>query len=241
MKQLCILGDSVMKGIIYRSGAGMHSYTLCDDGTFGPLTERGISVINRSRMGATVRYCGDRLDRLLPDTSDGRFAVLFEYGGNDSDHDWRAVSECPEGEHRPVTGPEEFVAVYKRNIERAKEAGAAVALTNLVPIDPDLYFRHIARGLSAGNILSWLGNVGMLYRFHEYYNGNPARRSRERLPAHRHPESVPSLARLPLAHLRRRHPPEREGTQAHTRDPGGELREYVLRTRRGISNSMNQT
>lgn len=171
MKQLCILGDSVMKGIIYRSGAGMHSYTLCDDGTFGPLTERGISVINRSRMGATVRYCGDRLDRLLPDTSDGRFAVLFEYGGNDSDHDWRAVSECPEGEHRPVTGPEEFVAVYKRNIERAKEAGAAVALTNLVPIDPDLYFRHIARGLSAGNILSWLGNVGMLYRFHEYYNG----------------------------------------------------------------------
>ncbi|MBQ7591041.1 MAG: SGNH/GDSL hydrolase family protein [Clostridia bacterium] len=171
MKQLFILGDSVMKGIIYRSGAGMHSYTLCDDGTFGPLTERGISVINRSRMGATVRYCGDRLDRLLPDTSDGRFAVLFEYGGNDSDHDWRAVSECPEGEHRPVTGPEEFVAVYKRNIERAREAGAAVALTNLVPIDPDLYFKHIVRGNSADSILSWLGNVGMLYRFHEYYNG----------------------------------------------------------------------
>ena len=43
-------------------------------------------------------------------------------------------------------------------------------LTSLVPIDATKYMNFISRGLSYDNILSWLGDVNMLYRWHEGYN-----------------------------------------------------------------------
>ena len=62
---------------------------------------------------------------------------------------------------------------FKSHLDRikyAKDMGAKVHICNLVPLDSERYFKWISRNLSIDNILSWLGDTSMLYRWHEYYN-----------------------------------------------------------------------
>lgn len=159
-----------MKGVIYKGGTGLCSYGLCDREAGKALTDSGFDVTNRSRMGATVVFCRDNLDKFLIDKPDSNFKLLFEYGGNDSDFHWDEVSANPEGKHSPLTSPEDFCRIYRDNIARAREAGAEVAVANLIPIDSVKYFKKISTGLNADAILSWLGDISMLYRWHEFYN-----------------------------------------------------------------------
>ena len=57
-------------------------------------------------------------------------------------------------------------------------AGARVAMTSLPPLEQERYFSFITRGLSAENILHWLGDTDHLYRWQEYYNSMVAQLSR---------------------------------------------------------------
>lgn len=178
MNTVFILGDSIMKGVIFTGDSNGCKYKLYgDDKSFDGLADRGIEVMNRSRMGATITYAREKLGRLLGIKSDrpdekapGSFGVIFEYGGNDCDYKWAEISADPTAVHQPNVEPEKFKAQYTDCIVRAKERGAQIALTNLVPIDADKYFNYISRGLSGANILSWLGDVSMLYRWQEYYS-----------------------------------------------------------------------
>ena len=43
-------------------------------------------------------------------------------------------------------------------------------MTSLPPLEQSRYFSFITRGLSAENILRWLGDTDHLYRWQEYYN-----------------------------------------------------------------------
>ena len=44
-------------------------------------------------------------------------------------------------------------------------------LMTLPPIDSEKYLAYITRnGISRGNIVKWLGDVEMIYRFQEYYS-----------------------------------------------------------------------
>lgn len=178
MNTVFILGDSIMKGVIFTGDSGAGKYKLYGDNkSFDGLADRGIEVMNRSRMGATITYAREKLGRLLGIKSNrpeeekpDNFGVIFEYGGNDCDYKWTEISADPTAVHQPNVDPDKFRAQYNDCIVRAKERGAQVALTNLVPIDADKYFSYISRGLSGANILSWLGDVSMLYRWQEYYS-----------------------------------------------------------------------
>ena len=55
-------------------------------------------------------------------------------------------------------------------IRKARQAGARVAMTSLPPLEQSRYFSFITKGLSAENILRWLGDTDHLYRWQEYYN-----------------------------------------------------------------------
>lgn len=180
MNTVFILGDSIMKGVIFTGDSSDCKYKLYGDNkSFDGLADRGIEIMNRSRMGATITYAREKLGRLIgiKSSSDTErkgkpddFGVIFEYGGNDCDYKWAEISADPTAVHHPNVDPEKFRAQYTDCIIRAKERGAQVALTNLVPIDADKYFSYISRGLSGANILSWLGDVSMLYRWQEYYS-----------------------------------------------------------------------
>ena len=72
--------------------------------------------------------------------------------------------------HLPHTPSEKFIDQYCTAIRKARQAGARVAMTSLPPLEQSRYFSFITKGLSAENILRWLGDTDHLYRWQEYYN-----------------------------------------------------------------------
>ncbi len=166
MKRILIFGDSIMRGVYYSKEAGRHK--LYGD-RFKDLIDRGYEVKNCSIMGATVNTGRDLLSKRLTDPASDT-TVLLEYGGNDCDHKWAEISANPSGNYQPNTPFDLFVKTYGECIEYALEKGAKVQLCNLVPLDADKYIRWISRNLNSQNILTWLGDTSMLYRWHEFYN-----------------------------------------------------------------------
>ena len=152
MKNFIVLGDSVMKGVIYSKEH--QKYKLCKENNFEFLNDYDYNLINKSKMGATVNYCKKTLEK-NPEMFNGS-TVLLSFGGNDCNFDWKSVSERPDEEHSPVVTPNEFVSTYKDCIHSMQKAGANVLVTNLVPIDSENYFKWLSRGLNPQNILKWL-------------------------------------------------------------------------------------
>ncbi len=169
MKRLLIFGDSIMRGVYYSAEEGRHKVV---SDRFSSLKERGYEVVNSSRMGATVEMGETMLrKKLTPNADDNaETTVIFEYGGNDCDFHWADISADPNGDFSPNTPADKFAKIYGLLIDYARDMGAKVKLCNLVPLDSEKYVRWISRDLSYDNIISWLGDASMLYRWHEYYN-----------------------------------------------------------------------
>lgn len=119
-ENLKIFGDSIIKGVTYNG----QSYHLCQEHDFDTLRAQGVTVENNAKMGATIDAGLKQLDRKLG-TCDGDTTVLFCFGGNDCDYDWKAISEDPDGEHLPHTPSEKFIDQYCTAIRKAQSAGAA--------------------------------------------------------------------------------------------------------------------
>jgi len=94
----------------------------------------------------------------------------MDYGGNDCDFDWKAISEDPDMEHEPNTPINKFVCIYTDIIQRIFESGIRPVITNLPPLEPQRYFNWLSKGLNSENILRWLGDVNVIYRFQEFYS-----------------------------------------------------------------------
>jgi len=170
MSKLLILGDSIMKGVVYSEER--HRHTMLS-GTERPLNalmeESGMAVENHARFGATsqtvLREAEKCLSAASPDTT-----VLFGFGGNDSDYNWNAIALDPAGKHEPKVSPVQLTKSWQQCLHMAKAAGCRIIAANLVPIDAEKYFSWISEGKNAENILRWLGDISTLYRWHEDYN-----------------------------------------------------------------------
>lgn len=169
VRKLEIYGDSVLRGVMYDTDR--KRYTLCGTraDALNALCERGIETKNYSRMGATVGKGLELLTKNLPEDARGT-AVLLEYGGNDCDFDWSAVSENPRGTFEPHTPRDEFLAGYRKMVDLIRARGGTPILSSLVPIDAEKYFSWISAGRKGENILAWLGDVSMLARWQEQYS-----------------------------------------------------------------------
>ena len=141
MKKLMIFGDSIIKGVTY-SG---QSYHLCQDHDFDTIAAQGVTVENYARMGATIDAGLKQIDRRLAPCAEDT-TVLFCFGGNDCDYDWKAISADPDGEHLPHTPSERFIDGYCTAIRKARQAGARVAMTSLPPLEQSRYFSFITKG-----------------------------------------------------------------------------------------------
>lgn len=166
-KSIEIFGDSVLRGVTYDEVGDR--YKLRDGSGFDTIGNTGIAVKNNSRMGATVDRGLDFTQKKLGEC-DRSHLVIFEYGGNDCDYEWKNISDSPLGNHSPHIEPKRYVETYCEMIGTALKKGASVAVTSLVPIDCGKYMRWISRGLSYDNILAWLGDESMLSRWQEYYS-----------------------------------------------------------------------
>ena len=166
MKKIKIYGDSILKGVMYNED--LKRYKLFGY-RYEELLEQGIEVENNCRMGATVEQGFEILKATLDDC-DKDTVVILEYGGNDCNYNWEAVSNNPQGEFLPNTPADKFEATYVQMIEYAKKKGAHVAVCNLVPIDSQKFMEWVSRGLSYDNILKWMGDVNRIGRWQEYYS-----------------------------------------------------------------------
>lgn len=167
MDKLMILGDSIFKGVTYSEDK--RRYIICEHDYTEKLAQNGITIENYSKMGATV----NKIEQILTRKEmfiDGNTTVLFEFGGNDSDFDWTDVANEPEARHEPNTAKDIFISSYKKLIERVRSLGASVVVSNLIPIDAEKYMQWISNGKNHDNIMKFLGDVSMLYRWQEAYN-----------------------------------------------------------------------
>ncbi|MBE7066803.1 MAG: SGNH/GDSL hydrolase family protein [Ruminococcaceae bacterium] len=169
INKIYIFGDSILKGVMYNTERSR--YITYREERFTPVTQRGITVTNYSHMGYTV-ICGfeQMLSKLNRNNCDENTLVILEFGGNDSDHKWKEISALPQAEHLPMTNQTDFINTYCRMIDYVQSLGAHVACCNLVPLCAEKYMNWISQGLSRDNILQWLGDEDILYRWQESYN-----------------------------------------------------------------------
>ncbi len=167
MNKLLIYGDSILRGITYSEELGKHK--LCENYKLPKIQAMGYDIRNHSRMGATVGRGYDILCGNLQECEAGD-TVLFEYGGNDCDYDWAAISEDPSGSFLPHTPEDTFIETLEAAINTVRKRGARAMLATLIPVDSEKYLSWITKDRSYENIYGWLGDTSMLYRFQEHYN-----------------------------------------------------------------------
>lgn len=174
MKKIVALGDSVIKGVILNREGQNSRYSLADKSVVECCAEQlGVESVNLGKMGCTIE-AGERILERFADKFAGAKYVLLECGGNDSDYDWKAIAEAPEGSHCAKTPIEVFESVYERVINKVKEMGAIPLVLSLPPMDAQRYFDFFSTGWSQelkDNVLRWLGgSTNTIMSGHELYN-----------------------------------------------------------------------
>ncbi len=170
-----LFGDSVARGIIVDEQG---KYLPIKDCFSSLVAENlGINLVNKARFGCTITKGFDILRRYISGerapapTGNGEGLALLEFGGNDCDFLWNEVAASPESDHLPLTPLDTFSRVYGEMIGTLRSNGLKPAIMSLPPLVADRYFDWITRnGLDRAAILSWLGDVQQIFRWHEGYD-----------------------------------------------------------------------
>ena len=160
-----VYGDSILKGVLLEDG----KYTV-NRVWENLLAQRcGLKIRNRSRFGCTIRKALPFIEK-DSETKSGELAIL-EFGGNDCDYDWAAISADPDRDYDCKTPPAQFRSRYRQAIDLLRRSGRRLAVLTLPPVHSERYLRFICRdGLSYDNILRWLGDVEHISRWQAEYS-----------------------------------------------------------------------
>lgn len=163
-----IYGDSLMKGILVDEH---FRYTSTAKTLLAQLQEdTGAEIVNRAHFGYTAARGQTVLDRDLQKGLDCQLALL-EFGGNDCDHNWRQVAAHPEAEHLPNAPLQSFLDTLRSMALSLLDRGIQPVLMTLPPLDAQKYLDFIGHlGSDTDAVLSWLGDVQMIYRWQEMYS-----------------------------------------------------------------------
>ena len=162
---LSVWGDSIAKGVIFDEARGR--YAVLKDSCLSRLArEKGVFVENHSVMGQTSENALERMRG--EDLKPGEIAVI-EYGGNDCDLDWQAVSDHPEVAQFGKVPLAKFAQNLKELVRRVCAAGAEPVLVTPAPLISQRYFDWVSRGRSRENILRYLGDVEHIFRWQDGY------------------------------------------------------------------------
>ncbi len=173
-----VWGDSLARGVVFDEKRNRYGLAPCSAADM-VARELGIEITNRSRMGMTTTQGMQMMEKDLARGLHADAAVL-EFGGNDCDFDWKAISEDPDRIHLPKTPAEQYEKNMKEMIKKVQSSGMEPILVNLPPINAERYFKFFSRGgLSQSNILKWLGDTFQIYRYQERYSMLVTRIARE--------------------------------------------------------------
>ena len=178
-KQVQIYGDSVMRGVILGED---NRYCFSRGGKIDAfMQEFPVDIQNKSSFGCTVTKGCQLLEKgLKKQEASPCDMILVEYGGNDCDFNWEEVAAAPEAEHLPKTPLSKFEGMMRGAVKAIKDKVITPLLMSLPPIDAERYIGWITKtGLSKQNIVKWLGDVHMIYRFQELYSNTIGKIARE--------------------------------------------------------------
>ncbi len=168
-RKIGVWGDSILKGVVIDDVKG--TYSMLKSNCVSLFEQQlDFPVLNRSRFGFTIskgyRHLASALERGL--SCD---LVLLEYGGNDCDYDWAAVSADPDGNHHPNTPLSSFTQTLEKMIDTLRKNSIEPLLMSLPPINSDKYFKFlVSKGHDASALLHFLGDVNHIYQHHEAYS-----------------------------------------------------------------------
>jgi lysophospholipase L1-like esterase len=168
-KRVEVFGDSLLKGIQLNPQSLRYHVNNHIDVEKIEKTH-SLSIRNFARFGCTVTKGLALIEKRLKDKEPLCDAIVMDFGGNDCNHNWQAVSERPNDEHLPYTPPELFTETYLKIIARLKENGICPILTTLPPLDAQKFFNWYCQGLDKASVLRWLGDVHIIYRWQEHYS-----------------------------------------------------------------------
>jgi len=164
-----IYGDSIMRGVLYDAATNKYSERIGTD--FKRLIERGVAISCDARMGATSTKGLALMQRDIANSPDAHYDLtLIEYGANDADYDWDAVSAAPNKAHETRTSEETFISNMKQMISMARPRTDIVALATLPPFETEKFFWWLSRRLNSDNIISWLGEKENVQKTFLRYN-----------------------------------------------------------------------
>ena len=159
MESFRVFGDSIFKGASYDSASRR---CIVNDrmGLNAVAGRAGLSVRNFSKFGCTITKAWAYVQRMFLGLDSD--IVLMNFGGNDCDFNWKAISEDPSADHLPNTSLDEFVDTYNRMIDFVLERRSLPVVSTLLPVQVDKYIDHVcsARGLDRDGVMAWVGRRG---------------------------------------------------------------------------------
>ena len=168
IRKVEVFGDSILKGI--QINPFNKRYHVDNNIDIDMLSKKfSLNIVNRSKLGFTVTKGKIVLDKYLDEEPDCA-AILMDFGGNDCDFNWESISEDPDAEHKPNTPINDFVKIYTNIIKKIRTKGITPVITNLPPIEPQLYFDWFCKDLNKESVLRWLEGISTIYRFQEFYS-----------------------------------------------------------------------
>lgn len=168
IKNIALYGDSILKGI--QINPINKKYYVDNQINLDLLSNRySVQINNYSSFGCTVTKGRKVLYKGL-EKNTSLDAIVMDYGGNDCDYNWRAISENPAGDFLPNTPIDLFKEIYCDIIDTLKGKGIVPILTTLPPLEPQRFFQWFCKDLNKANILSWLGEVTNIYTHQEDYS-----------------------------------------------------------------------
>ncbi len=166
--KLCVLGDSITKGVVYDEAHG--KYVFLKDSFVNLFSSgRQIPVKNLSRFGCTITK-GRRILEKQKDILKECDYTVMEFGGNDCNFNWKEISRNPEKNHSPAVPSSLFKRTYSAMVNQVKQLGSRPVLLSLPPLNQQRFFNWVCKGLNPENILKWLGDINYIYRWQEAYN-----------------------------------------------------------------------
>ncbi len=167
MKSVYAFGDSILRGVILEND----KYVISKN-NFSNICKNtlGVSIENKAKFGSTITNGQKSLEKNIQNLKNYDY-VIFEFGGNDCDFNWKEISENPGIEHKPNNTIEDFKKIYTNLINKVKQLNVAPVLLSLPPIDSEKYFKKVSSNLNKENILKWMDNDrNFISNWHERYN-----------------------------------------------------------------------
>ena len=152
MNEIYLFGDSAAQGIVLDES---ENYRVSRAGCIRLMKHSGYPIRNYAVHGYTVNQGLESFRNLKTDP--GNICVI-EFGGNDCDLDWDAVSQDPDRFHDGKTPLVDFMNLLKLFVREAKGRNLDPVLVTPLPIMSGRYYRWVSKRRDADRILKYLRN-----------------------------------------------------------------------------------